>query len=154
MSLSKWFAKSEIPQPADDRRLRILTVSISREDAYLLEFLEEQEEWEVKSTYSPREAFELTSCGAFDVILCNRNQPGYPWREVMDRLAASSPDSCIFLVSPIKDDYLWCDVLSHGGFDVLIRPFRSESVARTINQRRVANLGRVECRAEEASSKY
>jgi hypothetical protein len=72
----------------------------------------------------------------------------------MDRLAAGSPESCIFLVSPVKDDYLWCDVLSHGGFDVLIRPFRSEIVARTINQRRVANLWRdVDCR-EETPSKY
>lgn len=141
MLLSKWFAKSDASKHgAADRRLRILTVSISREDAYLLEFLEDQEDWEVKSTSSPLEAFQLASCGAFDVILCSRNQPGYPWREVMDRLAAGSPESCIFLVSPVKDDYLWCDVLSHGGFDVLIRPFRSEIVARAINQRRIANL--------------
>jgi hypothetical protein len=51
----------------------------------------------------------------------------------MDRLAATSPRSCILLVSPTNDDYLWWDVLHHRGFDVLIRPLREEIVLRVID---------------------
>ena len=51
----------------------------------------------------------------------------------MDGLAASSPRSCIILISPKKDDYLWWDVLNHRGFDVLIRPLREEHVLRMID---------------------
>jgi hypothetical protein len=69
----------------------------------------------------------------FDLILCNRNHPGYPWREVIDLLAASSPRSCILLVSPTNDDYLCWVVLYHRSFDVLIHPLREEIVLRVID---------------------
>jgi CheY-like chemotaxis protein len=75
------------------KRLRILAVSICLDDIFLLEYLGDQHGWELKFTDSPQEAFRLASSSDFDLILCNRNQPGYPWREVMDRLAATSPRS-------------------------------------------------------------
>jgi DNA-binding response OmpR family regulator len=134
LRLSEWFKKRVCSQPAPRARgLRILAVSIALEDIFLLEYLGEQQGWEMKFTHSPQEAFRLASYGGFDMILCDRNQPGYPWREVMTRLAESSPHSCIFLVSPTKDDYLWWDVLNHRGFDILIRPLRAEVVLRAID---------------------
>jgi hypothetical protein len=74
----------------------------------------------------------LASQSHFEVILCDRHQPGYPWREVMDRLAVSSPRSCMLLVSPVNYDYLWSDVLQHGGYDILIRPLREGAVLHAV----------------------
>ncbi len=63
----------------------------------------------------------------------------------MDRLAATSPHSCILLVSPTNDDYLWWDVLHHRGFDVLIRPLRDESVLRAVDTAMRCVCGMVSC---------
>jgi CheY-like chemotaxis protein len=115
------------------KRLRILAVSISLDDNFLLEYLGNQQEGETKFAGPPQEAFKLASYGGFDLILCDRNQPGHPWREVMDRLAATCPRSCILLVSPTNDDYLWWGVLHHRGFDVLIRSLREQIVLRAVD---------------------
>ena len=122
--LSDLLKKRERQQRVEPRRIRILTVSISLEEIFLLERLGDRHGWDVRFTPSPHKAFRSTSHDQFDLILCDHHQSGYPWREVMDRLAHNSPHSFIFLVSPNSDDHLWWDVLDHGGFDVLIHPLR------------------------------
>jgi len=132
--LSGWLKRrNAVLSVSSVKHLKILAVLISLDDIFLLEYLGNQHGWETKFAGTPREAFKLASYGNFDLILCDRNQSGYPWREVMDRLAASSPRSCILLVSPTNDDYLWWDVLHHRGFDVLIRPLREEIVLRAVD---------------------
>jgi hypothetical protein len=97
--LSEWLKKrNSAVSESVAKRLRILAVSICLDDIFLLEYLGDQHGWELKFTGSPQKAFRLASSSDFDLIPCNRNQPGYPWREVMDRLAACSPRSCILLV--------------------------------------------------------
>jgi CheY-like chemotaxis protein len=128
-----WFKKRDNPPVPAEEHLRILAVCICLDDRFALERLGDQYGWQLCFSSSPKEAFRLVSQSDFDLILCDRNQPGYPWREVMDCLAESSPRSCILLVSPTKDDYLWWDVLNHRGFDILIRPLRDEHVLRAIN---------------------
>jgi CheY-like chemotaxis protein len=145
MRLSEWLKRrNTVLSASAPKRLKILAVSICLDDIFLLEYLGDQHGWELKFTASPQEAFRLASSD-FDLILCNRNQPGYPWREVMDRLAATSPRSCILLVSPINDDYLWWDVLHHRGFDVLIRPLREEIVLRAVDTALRCVWGVVSC---------
>lgn len=132
MWLTNWFKKRGDAPPTPEERLRILALSMSLDDRFLLEELAEQHHWELRFTQSPQDAFRLASQGHFEMILCDRNQPGYPWREVMDRLAERSPRSCILLVSPVKDDGLWGSVLHQGGYDVLLRPLREESVLHAV----------------------
>ena len=132
MWLVDWFKKWNEPRRVPEGRLRILVLSMSLEDRFVLERLGKQHDWELQFTSSPREGVRLASQSHFELILCDRNQPGYPWREVMDRLAACSPRSCILLVSPVSDDNLWRDVLQRGGYDVLIRPLREESALHAV----------------------
>ena len=133
MWLREWFKKRNQAHPIPEGRLKILALSIFLQDRLLLERLGKQYNWELRFTNSPTEAFNWVSQSQFEIILCDRNQPGYPWREVMDRLAKSSPRSCILLISPINDDYLWSDVLQWGGYDVLMRPLRAEVVLHLVN---------------------
>jgi two-component system, NtrC family, response regulator HydG len=128
--LGNWFGKPKTPVPPDSKCLRILALSVSLGDRFVLERIAKQRDWELRFTSSPREGLKLASQSHFDWILCDRDQYGYPWREVMDRLAACSPGSCIFLVSPVNGDYLWDDVLRRGGYDILTRPLREESALR------------------------
>src|SRR5579862_6774422 len=131
--LLDWVKKQTEPQPEPEGRLRILGLSILLQDIFVLERLGKRYDWELRFANSPREGFKLAAQSRYEVILCDRNQPGYPWREVVDRLAASSPRSCILLVSPVKDDYLWQDVLQRGGYDVLLRPLREDAALHSID---------------------
>lgn len=133
MWLPKWFKKRTEKPAVREERLRILALSVSLDDRFLLERLGKQHEWEVQFTHSPRDAFSLVSRSHFEVILCDRNQYGYPWREVIDRLAEVSPRSFILLVSPMSDDYLWQEVLQRGGYDVLACPLREKAVLQVID---------------------
>jgi DNA-binding response OmpR family regulator len=101
-------------------------------DVFLLERLAKHQAWEVRFTTSSQEGFRLASQSHFELILCDCNQAEYHWRGVIERLAASSPQSCILLVSPVSDDYLRRDVLQQGGHDVLVRPFGEESALHSV----------------------
>lgn len=113
--------------------LQILAVSVWLTDRVILEPLCRREGWEVRFTNSPREGFRLARERRFDVILCDSNQPGFPWREVMERLAENSRGSRIILVSPANDDFLWRDVFQQGGYGVLTRPMREADVLHAIS---------------------
>jgi len=114
-------------------RLKILVLSRSIGDRFFLEQLGEQHHWDLWFTESPGDGFKLAARGHFDLILCDRDQPGYPWREVMDRLVSSAPRSCILLLSAVNEDYLWGDVLQRGGYNVLLRPLREKAVLCSID---------------------
>ena len=133
MFLSDWFKKWDEPRSSPvEEYLKILVLCTSLEDRFLLERLGKRHGWDLWFVESARAGFRLVSENAFDVILCDRNQPGYPWREVVDRLTTSSPRSCVMLISPMKDDYLWGEVILHGGYDVVSRPLREDSLLRVI----------------------
>ena len=126
MWLASWLRKRKTAAESNtaEVRIRILAISVFLNDRVTLEQLGKREGWELKFTNSPRDAFRLVTERHFEVILCDRNQYGYPWREVMERLAQHSPHSRILLVSPVTGDYLWRDVVQQGGHDILPRPLR------------------------------
>ncbi len=128
MWLPDWFKKRNEARQVPEKRLKILVLSTPFSDLLLLERIGRQHDWKIRFTRSPPEAFRLVSKSHFELILCDCNQPGYSWREVMDRLAASSPRSRMLLVSPVSDAYLRRDVQQQGGSDVVVRPFREESL--------------------------
>ena len=132
MWLHDWFRKRRQERQAPDGRLKVLVVSTSLSDSILLERLGKQQDWALRLTGSPRQAFRLASESFFELILCDCNQPGYPWREVMDCLSACSPRSHIVLISPVRDDYLRRDVIQQGGHEVLVRPLREESALHAL----------------------
>jgi hypothetical protein len=39
---------------------------------------------------------------------------------------------CIMLVSKVIDDYLWNELVSNGGYEVLRKPLREEEVSRAV----------------------
>ena len=129
--MADWFKKRN-EMPAPEKRFRILVVTMFLGDRLLLEQLGKQHGWELRFTNSPLEGFALASQSHFEMILCDRNQLGHPWREVMGRLSEISPRSCILLVSPVNIDYLWRDVLQQGGYDVLTRPLREKAVLHMV----------------------
>ena len=62
------------------------------------------------------------------VVLCDRDLPGLEWQKGVPRLVSASSTSCLILLSDVSDPYLWDELVRHGGFDVLTRPFQREQL--------------------------
>jgi FixJ family two-component response regulator len=62
------------------------------------------------------------------VILYDRDLPGLEWQKGIPRLVGASSTPCLILLSDVSDPYLWDELVRHGGFDVLTRPFQREEV--------------------------
>jgi CheY-like chemotaxis protein len=130
--LTDWYKRRNNVRPVAGKRLRILALRLPLSDLFLLERLGKTHAWEVRFTTSAGAGFRLASQSHFELILCDCNQAESHWRGVIERIAASSPRSCILLVSPVRDDYLRRDVLQRGGHDVLVRPLREESALYSV----------------------
>lgn len=66
------------------------------------------------------------------VVLCERNLPGIEWRDAVRILASAEPRPCVILTSPTADDYMWKEIVTRGGYDVLASPLRDVDTARSI----------------------
>jgi CheY-like chemotaxis protein len=131
--LSRWFKQRQAEHRLAQHRPRILAVSVFVIDQLVLERMGKQHGWELQFTNSPREAFNRASQQHFELILCHREQPGFPWREVIERLSEASPRSRILLVSPMNDRYLWRAVVQRGGYDILQSPLLDNDVLQLMN---------------------
>ena len=85
-------------------------------------------------TQSVAEALSLLITQQFPIVLCDRDLPGWDWREVLARIVASSPRSCFLLTSRVSDEYLWREVVKHGGYDVVTRPLEEDLVVQTLKR--------------------
>jgi AmiR/NasT family two-component response regulator len=62
------------------------------------------------------------------VVLCDHDLPGVEWQKGIPQLVSASNTPCLILLSDVSDPYLWEELVRHGGFDVLARPFQREQV--------------------------
>jgi DNA-binding NtrC family response regulator len=66
------------------------------------------------------------------VVLCERDVPGMQWQDAVRILASAAPHPCVILTSPVVDDYVWREIVTRGGYDVLARPLRGDDAVRAI----------------------
>ena len=73
-------------------------------------------------------------CGSLvsPVVLVDRQFQGSDWRTTFSSLFNPAANRCLILLSDISDPYLWNELVRHGGFDILVRPFDRSEVLRTL----------------------
>ena len=76
------------------------------------------------------QALEMLKRGRAAVILYDRDLPGRDWREALPLLAQAGP---VILTSRVNDQYLWEEVIRHGGYDVLAKPLQDDQIVRFVN---------------------
>jgi len=54
------------------------------------------------------------------------------WREVIAGTRDLPAPPCLIVTSESGDDRLWAEALSHGAFDVIVKPFNKNDVIRII----------------------
>jgi DNA-binding NtrC family response regulator len=113
---------------------RVLAITGSIRDQIFYDNLRARGEWDMVITHSVPQALRLLTGEAFPIVLCDRDLPGWDWREVMARIIETSPRTCFLLTSRVSDEYLWREVAMHGGYDVVAMPLEEGTVEHTLRR--------------------
>jgi len=106
----------------------LLIVTSRAEDVSELNEILRGTSWLLTDVSSLDDAVAKLQAAALPIIFYDRGAAGVCWQETIERLIAARKGSCVVLISNVADQYLWEEVVQHGGFDLLPRPFRKDQV--------------------------
>jgi DNA-binding NtrC family response regulator len=66
------------------------------------------------------------------VILLDRDLAGQDWRDTVRMLASHRPAPAVILASHVLDQYLFTEVVHHGGYDVISKPLQVDELRRIL----------------------
>ena len=116
-----------------DSSLRPVLLASERDDDYqTLQALLQDTKWSVVRALSLGEVCGFCDCSVSPVILVDRHFQGSNWRSTVSSLLNPAASRCLILLSDVSDSYLWNELVQHGGFDVIARPFERSEVLRTL----------------------
>lgn len=112
--------------------ITILSVPGTDPDRQLLDEISRRNHWNISFASSSDEAREWLKRSKPQIILIDRDIDGADWRYAVSSLAAASGGACVLLISRVIDDYLWNEVVTNGGYDVLRKPLSENDVMRNV----------------------
>jgi len=108
----------------------LLAVTDSPSDRALLRRMVESAGWKIVLAADLEDALGICNSQAIPVALYDRDLQQVDWRQAVERLAEQR---CrVILASFVADDYLWDELILHGGFDILAKPFREDELLHTL----------------------
>jgi DNA-binding NtrC family response regulator len=113
---------------------RVLVITVSIVDQIFYRDFGARGEWNMVVTQSLPEALHLLTSEAFPIVLCDRDLPGWDWRDVMAKIVESSPRICFLMTSRVSDEYLWREVAMRGGYDVVAKPLDAAAVQHMLRR--------------------
>ena len=117
---------------ADPLRIRMVAVLGSSQDRYLLYEISERNHWEVFFAETQEQARQMSDQLKPAIILFDRDVVGADWRDAVSSLASVSAGGCVLLISRVADEYLWNEIVSVGGYDLLHKPLNEKDLSRAI----------------------
>jgi len=123
---------SHHPVRRDLPRVLVITLSIGDESYY--RSLRARGQWDIVISPSVPEALYLLTTEVFSIVLCDRDLPGWDWREVLTMIVQTSPRICFLLTSRVDDEYLWREVVTHGGYDIVAKPLEDQVVMQKLQR--------------------
>ena len=119
---------------AGQKTPKVLVVTDSASDHAFYQSFCAKGEWDVQMSSSVEDAIRLLTAEAFPLVVFDRDLAGWDWRDVLARISACSPRSCFLLMSRVSDEYLWREVVAHGGYDVLPKPLTDPRLSKTLQR--------------------
>jgi DNA-binding response OmpR family regulator len=81
-----------------------------------------------------QEALYKASKQSFDLVLLDINMPGISGMEVLRRLTADYPDTCVIMVTAIQDAKVYLEALRLGAYDYVTKPFDLDDVSARVKR--------------------
>jgi DNA-binding response OmpR family regulator len=112
--------------------IAVLLASAQAEDHRVLGLSLTDSRWTLSSVKDLWEARAALARVEAPIVLYDRDFPGATWQEGFDLLSSVRKPVALLLLSNVSDPYLWDEVVHHGGFDILTRPFSREEVTASL----------------------
>jgi len=116
------------PSHRDEKRLSLLVVSSSPEDAEQVRGMLRETQWSVHSAWSLQHALAVLNDHPIAVVICERDLPDGCWRDLLYAPPRADRGALLIVTSGLADSWLWTEVLNAGGFDVIPKPFCQRDV--------------------------
>ena len=110
------------------QKIPLLIVTSRSEDVLELQGILSEVPWELTCPDDPSAALKSAP---IPILLLDRDTTEN-WQDTIKQMTKLRRGACLILVSNVSDQYLWDEVIQHGGFDCLARPFRREQVLSTL----------------------
>ncbi len=81
-----------------------------------------------------REALHKASMKSYDLVLLDINMPGLSGIEVLRRLTADYPDTCVIMITAIADTEIYIEALRLGAYDYVTKPFDLDDVSARVKK--------------------
>lgn len=123
------FEESGIPgNPAQGEQPRVLAVGHSEEMRAMLRWVYARLGWAYQTADTCGEALRVLRRDPVPVVITEENLPDGDWKLLLSALASQSPRPELIVYCDRLDDELWAEVLTLGGYDVLLGPLEAEEV--------------------------
>jgi DNA-binding NtrC family response regulator len=67
------------------------------------------------------------------IVVCDRDGQPDAWRELLEVTRNLPAPPCLIVTSRNADDRLWAELLHHGVFDLISKPFDTSEVVRIVH---------------------
>ena len=88
--------------------------------------------WQLLRARSVEQSLHTLNAFPARLVIYDWTPEDEDWRSAIDRLSARPDHPCILLASRVIDEYLWADLVTHGGFDVIHRCADPEQLTRAV----------------------
>ena len=144
LAFHRWFgslargdgdASRSLPVGDRGQTLAIMPVLLAsgRDDDYqALQAIFHNTKWSMVRALSWNEVSSFCERMVNPVVLIDRHFQSSNWRSTVSSLLNPPANRSLILLSDVSDPYLWNELVQHGGFDVIARPFERSEVLRTL----------------------
>lgn len=119
--------------PRPDKVVTVLSVSGSESDHRALGHLFRHTKWTLLESKNCAEAAAVLEKGPVPVVICDHALPDGNWMDVLGRFAELPAPPLLIVAARLADDRLWAEVMNHGAFDVLEKPFNHSELVRVVS---------------------
>ena len=113
-------------------QVRVLVVDDEESVRNLLQRILEGAGYQVTTAADGKEALYKVSLGEAEIVLMDIKMPGMSGMEVLSKLSAESPDTCVIMVTSIVDTETAVDAMKLGAYDYIIKPFDRDDVLQKV----------------------
>ena len=131
-AVRNWFRLSPAGRGQFPAPVPILLASQRDDDYRTLQSFLHGTKWSVERALSWNEVSSFCERHLNPVVLVDRCFQGADWQSTVASILDPAARRCVILLSDVSDPYLWNELVRHGGFDVLARPFECPEVLRIL----------------------
>lgn len=116
-----------------EEQVRVLVVDDEETVRNLLQRILGEAGYQVTTAADAKEAWYKVSLGEVEVVLLDVLMPEMSGMELLSKLAADSPDTCVIMVTSVVDTETVVEAMKLGAYDYIVKPFdRNDVLQKTL----------------------